>query len=105
MCDYLLYLYGSSSYLYGSQSLPQILIRLMQLTLPAKSISTTVREDWGRTLTHPSWGTTRPYDEATLHYSDDIITLTLTVLQKILTSQLLSEFPKTDAQRNKVRSS
>lgn len=98
MCEYLFYMYGS-------QSLPQILIRLMQLTLPAKSISTTVREDWGRTLTHPSWGTTRPYDEGNLHYSDDIITLTLTVLQKILTSQLLSEFPKTDTQRNKVRSS
>ena len=87
----------------GSQTLPQILIRLMQLSLPAKSISIADRDSWNRTLTYPSWGSTSTSDRLLTPYSDDIISLTLVLLQKILTSPLLLENPKLSTQRNKVR--
>lgn len=85
----------------SSQNLPQILIRLMQLSLPAKSISIADRNSWNRTLTYPSWGATSTSDSLLTPYSDDIICLTLNLLQKILTSPLLLENPKLS---NKVRS-
>eukprot|EP01036_Dinobryon_divergens_P028203 gene28203-37107_t len=73
---------------------PNILIRLMQLSLPAKSISIADRNSWNRTLTYPSWGATSTSDSLLTPYSDDIICLTLNLLQKILTSPLLLENPK-----------
>ena len=104
VCMYIYELFMYVSQILGSQNLPQILIRLMQLSLPAKSIAIADRDSWNRTLTYPSWGATPTSYGLQTPYSDDIISLTLILLQKILTSPLLLEIPKLGTQqRNKVR--